>query len=305
MTMSAGEGTAPPSACAPEAESTFLGKTRLFLEAIKVSHSVFALPFAVSSAFIALGGVPSAGQLSKIVLAVVLARTAAMAFNRWADASIDALNPRTRGRAVPQGKLSTRFMGVAALVASAGFVAACAWIHRLAFVLSFPTLAVLLGYSFTKRFTSLSHAVLGLALGLSPLGAWIAVKEEVALAPILLGLAVLVWTAGFDVIYACQDQEFDERNGLHSLPRRLGIRGALFAARCLHVATLALLVGVGIVAGLGGYYVAGVACVAALLAYEHSIVRPDDLSKVNVAFFTLNGLVSLVFMAAVILDTLL
>ena len=281
-----------------------LHQYRTFGEAIKISHSVFALPFAISAAFIASEGLPSPGLLAKIVLAVVLARTAAMAFNRLADAEIDARNPRTAGRALPQGLLSRRFMAAAALLGSAGFVATSAWINTLAFRLSPVAVAILLGYSYTKRFTALSHVVLGAALGLSPLGAWIAVRGEFALVPALLGTAVLLWTAGFDVIYACQDRDFDVRAGLHSLPRTLGLRGALRIARLFHAGTLAFLVAVGWVGGLGAPYYAGVALVLALLLYEHSLVRADDLSRVNVAFFTLNGLVSLVFMAAVVVQTL-
>ncbi|MBI4602932.1 MAG: UbiA family prenyltransferase [Planctomycetes bacterium] len=285
--------------------SSMLRKVSTFLEAIKVSHSIFALPFAVAALFLACEGLPPWTLLGKVVLAVVLARTAAMAFNRWADAEIDAENPRTRSRALPAGLLSRRSMGLAALAASAGFVASCAWIHRLALLLSPAALAVLLGYSYTKRFTSLSHLVLGLALGLSPLGAWIAARAEVALLPALLGAAVLAWTAGFDVIYACQDQDFDERRGLHSIPRRLGIRRALLVSRGLHVITVVLLASVGLLGGLGVAYAAGVASVAALLLYEHSLVKPGDLSRVDVAFFTLNGLVSLVFMAAVVVQTVI
>jgi 4-hydroxybenzoate polyprenyltransferase len=279
-------------------------KIILFLETIKVSHSIFALPFAVAALFMACDGFPPPALLGKVVLAVVLARTAAMSFNRWADARIDAENPRTRGRAVPAGLLSRGAVGLASLVAAAGFIATAAWINRLALVLSPLVLAVLLGYSYTKRFTSFSHVVLGAALGLSPLGAWVAARGEVALAPAVLGLAVLFWTAGFDVIYACQDRDFDVSSGLHSIPARVGIASALVLARLFHAVTLVLLSALGWTSGLGAAYWAGVAAVAALLVYEHSIVSPRDLSRVNVAFFTLNGLVSLVFMAAVVMETL-
>ncbi len=282
-----------------------LRKITVFFEAIKISHSVFALPFAVSAAFLAGKGTPPLDLCLKVILAVVLARTAAMAFNRWADADLDAQNPRTRMRAVPAGLLSRRFMGFMSLASAAGFVLACAWMHRLALCLSPVVLAVLLGYSYTKRFTSLSHLALGAALGLSPVGAWVAVREEVAVLPALLGLAVLFWTAGFDVIYACQDHEIDRMMGLHSIPRRLGVARALRVSRLFHVVTLALLAAVGIQGGLGFVYACGVACVGSLLLYEHSLVKPDDLSRVNVAFFTLNGLVSLVFMAAVVTETVI
>jgi 4-hydroxybenzoate polyprenyltransferase len=283
----------------------WLRKCGEFLETIKVSHSVFALPFAVSAAFLAAEGAPSWSTLGKVVLAVVLARTAAMSFNRTVDARIDALNPRTHSRAVPAGRLSPRFMAGATLVSSSGFIVVCSFINNLALLLSPLVLAVLLGYSLTKRFTSLSHLALGAALGLSPLGAWVAVREEVAILPLLLGLAVLTWTAGFDIIYACQDRDFDRSHRLHSAPARLGLRKALLLSRALHLLTLVLLVLVGFEAQLGVPYAAGVGAVATLLVYEHSIVSPTDLSRVNVAFFTLNGLVSLVFMGGVVVQTMI
>jgi len=280
-------------------------KLGVFAESIKISHSVFALPFAIAAAFLAEQGCPAPQTLAKIVLAVVLARTAAMTFNRGVDADLDAANPRTATRAVPRGLLTRRFMSCVTLFCCAAFVAVAAWINPLALVLSPIVLITLLGYSYTKRFTSLSHVVLGAALGLSPLGAWVAVSGELALEPALLGLAVLFWTAGFDVIYACQDRDFDRRHGLRSIPARLGVRRSLFISRCFHTATIALLAAVGSLAGLGWIYAGGVAAVIALLIYEHSLVSPGDLSRVDVAFFTLNGLVSLVFMAAVVLQTVI
>ena len=288
-----------------EAPKGAVEKARVFCEAIKVSHSIFALPFAVASAFIASGGWPELRLLALIVAAVVLARTSAMAFNRWADARIDLENPRTRGRAVPAGLLHRSTMLAAAALSALGFVGICAAINPLAFALSPVALGVILGYSFTKRFTWLSHAVLGLALGLSPMGAWVAVRGEVAGIPALLGLAVLLWTAGFDIIYACQDTDFDVRSGLHSIPARFGIRRALRLSIALHVAVVILLAAVGAIAGLRWPYAPGVACVAVLLVREHSVVSPDDLSRVDMAFFTLNGLVSLVFMASVIIATVI
>ena len=284
---------------------SFFNKVPVFLEAIKVSHSIFALPFAVAAAFLASSGIPALGPLGKIVLAVVLARTAAMTCNRWADADLDAANPRTRVRAIPAGLLSRRSMAIATVVCCVAFALVCAWINRLAFFLSPVALTFLIGYSYTKRFTSLSHLVLGAALGLSPIGAWVALREEVTLLPVLLGTAVLFWTAGFDIIYACQDRDFDERFGLYSIPRRLGLARALLVSRAFHLVTIGLLVAVGYVGELGWIYALGVLCVVGILAYEHSLVRPDDLSRVNIAFFTLNGLVSLVFMAAVVLQTVI
>jgi 4-hydroxybenzoate polyprenyltransferase len=295
----------PPELETTRAAMPLSAKLRAFFEAIKVSHSIFALPFAVAAAFLAAGGLPEWPVLGKVILAVVLARTAAMSFNRWADAEIDAANPRTAGRAVPAGLLSRAFMGTASLVSCAGFVGVAAWINSLAMWLSPAALIVLLGYSYTKRFTALSHLCLGLALGLSPLGAWIAVRGELALLPATLALAVVFWTAGFDIIYACQDHRFDADFGLHSIPRRLGVARALLLTRILHVLTAALLVSVGLQADMGAIYAFGAGCVVLLLAYENSLVRADDLSRVDVAFFTVNGLVSLVFMVCVVLQTVL
>lgn len=277
----------------------------VFLEAIKVSHSVFALPYAIAAAFMAAGGMPPLPVAGKIVLACVFARTAAMSFNRWIDARWDALNPRTRGRAVPAGRLSRRFMAVATLLSSLAFVLTALWIHRLAFLLSPVALTVLLGYSYTKRFTSLSHLVLGLALGLSPVGAWLAVREEVGLPAVILAAAVLCWTAGFDILYSCQDVRFDRSHRLRSIPARIGVAWALRVARLAHVATVALLATVGIHSGYSWPYAAGVAAVAALLVGEHALVSASDLSRLDVAFFTMNGLVSLLFMASVILQVVI
>ena len=276
----------------------------MFLEMIKFSHSIFALPFAFAAAFLAERGTPTLAPAVKIVLACVLARTAAMSFNRWADADIDARNPRTSGRAIPAGLLGRASVAAAAAIRAVLFVAVAGWINPLAFKLSPLALIILLGYSYTKRFTSGSHLVLGLALGLSPLGAWIAVRGELDWLPVILGLAVLFWTAGFDVIYSCQDVEIDRRENLHSIPKRWGKTRALWLARSFHVLTIFLLVWVGRSAepALGIPYHIGVGLVTVLLVYEHSLVRTDDLSRVNVAFFTMNGLVSLVFMTATIVD---
>ena len=293
--------TIPPAA-PPRRGRT--GQIAVFLEMIKFSHSIFALPFAFAAAFLAERGTPTLALAVKIVLACVLARTAAMSFNRWADADIDARNPRTSARAIPAGLLGRASVATAAAISAVLFVAVAGWINSLAFKLSPLALVILLGYSYTKRFTSGSHLVLGLALGLSPLGAWIAVRGELDWLPVLLGLAVLFWTAGFDVIYSCQDVDIDRRENLHSIPRRWGKTRALWLARSFHVLTVFLLVWVGRSAepSLGIPYHIGVGLVTALLVYEHSLVRTDDLSRVNVAFFTMNGLVSLVFMTATIVD---
>ena len=277
------------------------GRLGLFLESIKFSHSIFALPFALSAFFMAAEP-PSWLLLAKIVAACVFARTAAMSFNRLADARIDAKNPRTSSRAIPSGELSQGFMLGATIVSCCLFALCCWWINTLVFYLCPVAIAVVLGYSFTKRFTSLSHLVLGAALGLSPVGAWIAVRAELDILPILLGLAVAFWTAGFDIIYACQDHDFDREEGLHSLPVKIGRKRALALSKLFHFFTIALLGALGYLAGFGPFYWSGVGIVALLLAYEQSLVEPDDLSKVNLAFFTLNGIVSLVFMASVILE---
>ncbi len=281
---------------------SLIDTVKTFSSAIKISHSIFALPFALAAAFMAAEGLPDGLLLVKVVIACVAARTAAMSFNRLVDARLDARNPRTAMREVPSGRLSKTVMGVATAVSTVVFVLVAWWINTLAGALSPVALAVLLGYSYTKRFTSLSHVVLGAALGLAPLGAWIAVTAGLTPVPVLLGLAVLLWTAGFDVIYSCQDCGFDRTEGLHSIPARLGIARALWCSRGFHVATVALLAAVGWLAGYGVWYTAGVVIVAALLVWEHGLVKPDDLSRVNVAFFTLNGVVSLVFMAAVIVE---
>jgi 4-hydroxybenzoate polyprenyltransferase len=271
---------------------------------IKWEHSVFALPFALCGAMLAANGLPTAHQLTWIIVAMVAARSAAMAFNRLADASIDAANPRTRTRALPTGTLTPRF--VAAFVAvSCGIFVVAAWqLSRLALLLSPVALAVVLLYSYTKRFTRWSHLVLGFALGIAPTAAWIAVRGSLDPRILLLTAAVTFWVGGFDVLYACQDYDFDHQAGLHSVPRHLGIGAALWIARVLHLLMLLLLVGVLLAFGLGKLAAAGVVAVAALLAYEHSLVSADDLSRLNAAFFTMNGVISVVFFCFVAADLL-
>ena len=273
-----------------------------FLESIKFSHSIFALPFALATFFMADSEELSWLLAVKIVAACVLARTAAMSFNRLADARLDSLNPRTSSRAVPSGELSGAFMAGATITACCLFALCCWWINNLALSLCPLALLVLLGYSYTKRFTSLCHLFLGVALGLSPLGVWVAVHERIELLPILLGLSVAFWTAGFDIIYACQDYDFDRQAGLHSIPARLGLPRALLISRLFHLLTVALLLSLGLQAGYGTFYWLGTGIVAVLLSYEQSLVKAEDLSRVNIAFFTLNGIVSLVFMTSVILE---
>ena len=274
------------------------------LEMIKWEHSIFALPFALCGALLAAGGWPSAIQLAWIIVAMVAARSAAMAFNRLADASIDAANPRTQGRALPAGLLSRRFVAGFVLVCSGIFVFAAAQLNRLALYLSPIVLAILLLYSYTKRFTRWSHLVLGFALGIAPAGAWIAIRGSLDPRILILTLAVTCWVAGFDVLYACQDYDFDRASGLHSIPRFLGVRNALLVARLLHGIMLILLVGFVLSFKLGALAIAGVIAVALLLAYEHSLVSHRDLRRLNAAFFTMNGVISLVFLIFVAADVL-
>lgn len=265
------------------------------LEMIKFEHSVFALPFALTGAMLAVRGWPSWRQLLWIIVAMVGARSAAMAFNRIADRDFDALNPRTKARALPTGRLSLRFAVGFTIAASALLVLAAWELNPLAFKLSPVALALLLLYSYTKRFTLFSHIVLGMCLGLSPVAAWIALRGDVSWSAILLGIAVTLWVAGFDLIYACQDVDFDRATNLHSVPKRFGIRTALYASVALHVLMLGLLVMVAWMSGLGWIAMTGLVLVAVLLAYEHLLVKPSDLSRLNAAFFTINGYISILF----------
>jgi 4-hydroxybenzoate polyprenyltransferase len=272
---------------------------------IRFSHSIFALPFALSSAAMAAREGFRPGQIGWIVLAMVAARSAAMGFNRLADQAIDAKNPRTAARELPRGVLGRGEVWGFVLL-SAGLLVLAAWqLNPLCLALSPVALLIVLGYSYTKRFTALSHLVLGLGLAVAPVGAWIAIRGSFAFEPVLLGLAVLLWVAGFDVIYACQDAEFDRSQGLHSLPASLGIARALALSRVLHVCAWGLLLGLYFLFPLHPVYLLGVAGVGALLAYEHSLVRPTDLSRVDVAFFTLNGWISVGYCAATVLAVLL
>ena len=272
---------------------------------IKWEHSIFALPFALCGAMLAAGGTPTGHQLFWIVVAMVSARSAAMAFNRVADAPIDAANPRTRFRALPMGALTPAFVATFVLAACAVFILAASQLNRLAFILSPVALAVVLLYSYTKRFTRWSHLVLGFALGIAPAAAWIAVRGSLDPRILLLTAAVTFWVAGFDVLYACQDYDFDREADLHSIPRYFGIRWALMVARVFHILMLGLLITLVISFGLGKLASAGLVVVAALLTYEHSLVSPDNLSKLNAAFFTMNGVISVVFFMFVAADLLL
>ncbi|HTW59740.1 MAG TPA: UbiA-like polyprenyltransferase [Terriglobales bacterium] len=278
---------------------------RVTLEMIKWEHSIFALPFALCGAMLAADGIPTAHQLIWIVIAMVAARSAAMAFNRLADASLDAANPRTRTRALPAGHLTPVFVATFVVVTSAVFVIAASQLNRLSLWLSPVALAVLLLYSYSKRVTRWSHLVLGFALGIAPAAAWIAVRGSLDPRILLLTAAVTFWVGGFDVLYACQDFDFDRGAGLHSVPRYFGIPAALWIARGFHAAMVALLVVVLIVFGMGKLAVCGVVVVVLLLLYEHSLVKADDLSKLNAAFFTMNGVISVLFFLFAAGDVLL
>jgi 4-hydroxybenzoate polyprenyltransferase len=278
---------------------------RVTLEMIKWEHSIFALPFALCGAMLAAGGIPSVHQLVWIIVAMVAARSAAMAFNRWADAAIDAANPRTSTRALPAGQLSPAFVATFVVVSSLVFVLAASQLNRLALELSPVALAVLLLYSYTKRLTRWSHLVLGLALGIAPSAAWIAVRGSLDPRILLLTAAVTFWVGGFDVLYACQDYEFDRKAGLHSVPRYFGIRASLWIARAFHLIMVGLLIALLVVFAMGKLAASGVLAVILLLIYEHSLVRPNDLSKLNAAFFTMNGVISVLFFVFVAADLLL
>jgi 4-hydroxybenzoate polyprenyltransferase len=278
---------------------------KVTLEMIKWEHSIFALPFALCGAMLAAGGMPTAAQLGWIILCMISARSAAMAFNRLADAQIDAANPRTATRAIPAGVLSGKFVGAFVVVSCAIFMVGAAQLNRLTLVLSPLALSVILLYSYTKRFTRWSHIVLGIALGIAPAAAWIGVRGSLDPRILLLTAAVTFWVGGFDVLYACQDIEFDRAYALNSVPQAWGVARAMWVARALHVLMLGLLIALVIVFGLGKIAFAGVALVALLLAYEHSLVSSSDLSRLNAAFFTMNGVISVVFFVFVATDLLL
>ena len=284
--------------------SSAFHNVRVSLEMIKWEHSIFALPFALCGAMLAAGGWPSAWKLLWIIVAMVSARSAAMAFNRYADAEIDAANPRTKIRAVPAGLLSKQFVGFFVIAASAIFILSAAMLNRLALLLSPVALAIVFLYSYTKRFTRWSHLILGFALGMAPAAAWIAVCGSLDARILLLTGVVTFWVGGFDVLYACQDCEFDSGYGLHSIPRHYGVPRALLAARMMHGVMLLLLIAVVSAFGLGKLAAAGVVVVALLIAYEHSLVSARDLSKLNAAFFAMNGVISVVLFVFVAADLL-
>lgn len=270
---------------------------RTTLEMIKIEHTLFALPFALLGAVLAARGVPTLWQLLWITVAMVGARSCAMAFNRIADREIDARNPRTSMRAIPAGALSVSFVWVFTVASAAIFLLAAAMLNRLTLLLAPVALASVLAYSYTKRWTSLSHLVLGWCLSIAPTGAWIAVRGAIdEPTPLLLSAVVLLWTAGFDVLYACQDYEFDRREGLHSIPRRFGIARSLWISKLLHACAFIALLALYLITQLGVLALAGVVATGALLVYQHTLVSASDLSRLNAAFFTTNAFVSVILL---------
>jgi len=278
------------------------GKTRTTLEMIKWEHSIFALPFALTAVLLASHGNPGWKTLGWILVAMITARSCAMAFNRWADADLDAANPRTSNRAIPAGLLSREFVLGFTILTGLGFVVAASQLNRLTLYLAPVVLVVLLSYSYMKRLTRWSHLVLGLALGLAPSAAWIAVRGSLDPRIVVLTIAVMLWVGGFDVLYACQDFEHDRQVGLHSIPQSLGIRNAFRIARAMHVLMFCLLIAFGYLFhfGIAGWL--GIAAAGLLLAYEHAIISPQDLRRLNAAFFTMNGVIATVFLIFVAAD---
>lgn len=283
-----------------------LKSLKITLEMIKIEHTLFALPFALLGAVLAARGLPSAWQLGWILVAMVGARSAAMAFNRLVDRNYDAANPRTATRAIPAGLLTPQFVALFTLASAALFFLAAAMLNRLTLLLSPIALISVLFYSYTKRFSALCHLVLGWCLSIAPTGAWIAVRGTLdSSVPLLLSLAVMLWTAGFDIIYACQDRDFDVKQGLHSIPQSLGIAKALWVARLLHAAMFAALVAIFFLTGLHWLGLLGILATAALLIHQHRLVRADDLSKLDMAFFTTNAYVSIILFVTVAADVFL
>lgn len=284
---------------------TVYARVRVFLEMIKFTHTIFALPFAFTGALLAARGLPSLSQMAWIVCAMVGARTAAMGLNRVIDAEIDARNPRTSGRAIPAGLLS-RGAVVAFIALSVGLMLLAArMLNPLCLYLSPVALGFLLLYSYCKRFTALAHVVLGICLSGAPLGAWIAIRGDAPLSAFLLAFAVLFWVAGFDILYALQDLEFDRASGLHSIPVSLGVNGSLWTARLFHLIACSLLIGVYLVMQLGNFYLAGCVATCGMLLYEHWLLRGGDLERLDAAFFNMNGYISVTVFLATLLDVLI
>ena len=280
----------------------FLKNIKIIFTDIKIAHTVFALPFAVMSAFLAAEGMPGLGELTWILIAMFGARNGAMAFNRIVDSKLDRLNPRTKDRALPARKSTAKQYWVFLILSSFVFLFSAYMLNSLAFALSPVALVIVFGYSFAKRFTALSHLWLGVAISIAPVGAWVAVREEISIESLVLGAAVVFWLVGFDIIYSCMDVDSDRSNNLHSIPQKFGVRTALrlaFSSHCMMILFLILLL---FIPALGWVYFFGVILTAGLLFYEHSLVREDDLLLVNVAFFNINGIISVLLMLFVIVD---
>ncbi|MBE0446652.1 MAG: UbiA family prenyltransferase [Actinobacteria bacterium] len=278
------------------------GKLKIALETIKFEHTIFALPFAYMGMMLAANGMPSLKQFLWITIAMIGARSFAMAINRYIDRDIDARNPRTKNRAIPAGKLTSRYVFIFSAISLTLFFIATYQLAPLARIV-WPAIVIpFVIYSYTKRFTWLSHVVLGICLGLAPIGAWIAITNGLSWPVVILGAAVMLWVAGFDIIYACQDIDADRRDGLFSIPAVFGIKKALLVTRAFHVLTVGLLFTVGVAFKMGAVYYFGVMITTLLLAYENQLVKPHDLSKVNMAFFTVNGFISLQIFAFTGLD---
>ncbi|MBF0564309.1 MAG: UbiA family prenyltransferase [Nitrospirae bacterium] len=284
------------------ATTPVFGRLVLYLRMIKFSHSIFALPFAFTSAILAYGGIPALRQVLWITVAMVGARSAAMGMNRVIDRKIDALNPRTKNREIPLGVIGVGEAAVFIVVSLAVLVYAAYNLNYLCFKLSPLAIGILFFYSFTKRFTWLSHVVLGVAISFAPIGAWIAVKGTFSLSITPLVLAVVFWLAGFDTLYGLNDLEFDKQHGLFSIPRRFGKEKAIMIARGFHILTWALLILNGLVFELGLFYYTGIVIVTFFLFYEHYIIKPNDLSRLNMAFFNMNGYISVTIFVFVLLE---
>lgn len=288
---------------------TLINKLQTVLEMIKFEHSVFALPFALTGALLALRQsgldfLQTGEKFAWIILAMVAARSAAMTFNRIADAHIDFRNPRTKMRAIPSGTISKSFAWGFTISSSAVFIFASAMLNSLCLKLAPVALAVIFGYSYAKRFTPLSHLILGLAVGFAPTAAWIAIRGTLDAVILLLTTAVAFWVAGFDIIYSCQDREFDSTEGLYSLPCLLGVKRALWIARLFHLLMVGFLIMLIVALNLGFLSLAGIVVIAAFLMYEHSLIKPNDFSRINAAFFTMNGFISLIFFLFWALDVI-
>ncbi len=284
-----------------------MGTIKNYFSLVKFSHTVFALPFAVIGFFLGVrhnGSAPDWMLFVKVVLCMVFARTAGMAFNRYADRNVDAKNDRTKSREIPSGIISSNAALLLIIISALLFIATTYFINTICFYLSPVALAVIFGYSLTKRFTALCHFILGLGLSLAPIGAYLAVTGKFDMLPVLFSVSVLTWVSGFDIIYALQDEEFDKQNKLFSVPAAVGKKTALMISKAAHFAAAFFIITAGIIGEMTMWYWAGTIVFTGLLVYQHSLVKPDDLRKVNVAFFTTNGIASVVFSVFVLIDLL-